>query len=80
MESLGYRILPLWEPALIKQARHDIEMARREIIHQSAGGIGEDGRRHFKSMSSGHAVGGLGLQLTPAVTPEVERDAPFDQI
>lgn len=80
MESLGYRILPLWEPALIKQARHDIEMARREIIQQSTGGVGEDGRRHFKSMSSGHAVGGLGLQLTPAPTPDTERNAPFDQI
>ncbi|KAI1168195.1 hypothetical protein F5B18DRAFT_646730 [Nemania serpens] len=80
MESLDYRILPLWEPALIKQARHDIEMARREIIQQSTGGVGEDGRRHFKSMSSGHAVGGLGLQLTPAATPDAERNAPFDQI
>ncbi|KAI1746940.1 hypothetical protein F4782DRAFT_552836 [Xylaria castorea] len=86
MESLGYRILPLWEPALIKQARHDIEMARREIIQEtsssSTGGIvGEDGRqKHFKSMSSGHAVVGLGLQLTPVATPDIERVTPFDEI
>ncbi|KAI0100904.1 hypothetical protein GGR51DRAFT_531349 [Nemania sp. FL0031] len=85
MESLDYRILPLWDPALIKQARHDIEMARREIIQESTGGVGgEDGRKHFKSMSSGHAVVGLGLQLTPALTPaatpDAERVASFDQI
>lgn len=86
MESLDYRIMPLWDPALIKQARHDIEMARREIIQESTGGVGgsgsiEDGRRHFKSMSSGHAVVGLGLQLTPAATPDAERVAAFaDQI
>ncbi|GAW18602.1 hypothetical protein ANO14919_080800 [Xylariales sp. No.14919] len=80
MESLGYRILPLWDPALIKQARHDIEMARREIIQQTTGCGGEDGRKHFKSMSSGHAVVGLGLQLTPAATPDSERVTSFDQI
>ncbi|KAI1420935.1 hypothetical protein F5Y12DRAFT_81343 [Xylaria sp. FL1777] len=80
MESLGYRILPLWDPALIKQARHDIEMARREIIQESTRCVGEDGRKHFKSMSSGHAVVGLGLQLTPAATPDSERATSFDQI
>ncbi|KAI1346540.1 hypothetical protein F5Y01DRAFT_297658 [Xylaria sp. FL0043] len=80
MESLGYRILPLWDPALIKQARHDIEMARREIIQESTGCVGEEGRRHFKSMSSGHAVVGLGLQLTPAATPDSERATSFNRI
>ncbi|KAI8628306.1 hypothetical protein F5Y19DRAFT_148092 [Xylariaceae sp. FL1651] len=79
MESLGYRILPLWDPALIKQARHDIEMARREIIQESTGCMGEDSKRHFKSMSSGHAVVGLGLQLTPAATPSSELATPFGQ-
>lgn len=84
MESLGYRILPLWDPALIKQARHDIEMARREIIQESNIGGGEDGngrkQHHFKSMSSGHAVMGLGLHLTPVATPDAERATSFDQI
>jgi hypothetical protein len=87
MESLGYRILPLWDPALIKQARHDIEMARREIIQESSSNVGgEDGsggsrkQHHFKSMSSGHAVMGLGLHLTPAATPDAGRVTPFDQI
>ncbi|KAI1820831.1 hypothetical protein F4861DRAFT_37360 [Xylaria intraflava] len=80
MESLGYRIMPLWDPALIKQARHDIEMARREIIQESVGSIGEDGKKHFKSMSSGHAVMSLGLQLTPVTTPHSERATSFDPI
>lgn len=83
MESLGYRILPLWDPALIKQARHDIEMARREIIQETCAMGGEDGgaarkQHHFKSMSSGHAIMGLGLHLTPAATPDTERVPSFD--
>ncbi|KAI1815790.1 hypothetical protein GGS20DRAFT_304502 [Poronia punctata] len=82
MENLGWRIMPLWDPVLIKQARHDIEMARRELIQETismgaTGGSGEDCRKHFKSMSSGHAVVGLGLQLTPAPTPRSELGAPF---
>ncbi|KAI2623711.1 hypothetical protein GGS21DRAFT_338951 [Xylaria nigripes] len=80
MESLGYRIMPLWDPALIKQARHDIEMARREIIQESTSCAGEEGRKHFKSMSSGHAVMGLDMQLTPATTPHSERETSFDPI
>jgi len=32
MESLEYRIMPLWDEDYIKQARHDIEMARREFV------------------------------------------------
>ncbi|KAI1430701.1 hypothetical protein GGR50DRAFT_167986 [Xylaria sp. CBS 124048] len=78
MERLGYRIMPLWDPMLIKQARHDIEMARREIIQESAKYAGEESRKHFKSMSSGHAVVGLGLPLTPAATPHSERPASLD--
>ena len=83
MESLGYRIMPLWDPVLIKQARHDIEMARREIIQESTSSTNtntEDCRKHFKSMSSGHAVVGLGLQLTPAATPRSGLGTPFGHI
>ncbi|OTB06511.1 hypothetical protein M426DRAFT_111798 [Hypoxylon sp. CI-4A] len=73
MESLQYRIMPLWEEKLIKQARHDIEMARRELLN---GGIevGDENKvvKHGKSMSSGHAMVGLGLQLTPVETPKSE--------
>ncbi|KAI1318280.1 hypothetical protein F5Y16DRAFT_135456 [Xylariaceae sp. FL0255] len=78
MESLNYRILPLWDPSIINQARHDIEMARREIIQENIctitvdGGCASEDKKHVKSMSSGHAVLGLGVQLTPAVTPSTE--------
>ncbi|KAH7031280.1 uncharacterized protein B0I36DRAFT_349373 [Microdochium trichocladiopsis] len=34
MESLDYRIMPLWSEDYIKQARHDIEMARREFVDE----------------------------------------------
>ncbi|CAJ2514117.1 Uu.00g022360.m01.CDS01 [Anthostomella pinea] len=81
MESLGYRILPLWESTPIKQARHDIEMARREILQERTAIVaGNETRKHFKSMSSGHAVVGLGLQLTPAETPTSGISSPFGQL
>ncbi|KAI8956552.1 hypothetical protein F5Y11DRAFT_342641 [Daldinia sp. FL1419] len=83
MENLGYRILPLWEPKFIKQARHDIEMARRELINEEMEmEMGEESKlaKHVKSMSSGHAVVGLGIQLTPAETPKSESTTPFDHI
>ncbi|OTA59213.1 hypothetical protein K449DRAFT_466920 [Hypoxylon sp. EC38] len=81
MENLGYRILPLWEEKSIKQARHDIEMARRELVDGGIG-IGDDGKaaKHAKSMSSGHAVMGLGRQLTPAETPKSELPTPFGHV
>ncbi|KAK6957511.1 hypothetical protein Daesc_000298 [Daldinia eschscholtzii] len=78
MENLGYRILPLWEAKSIKQARHDIEMARRELINEDVC-AGEESKlaKHGKSMSSGHAVVGLGIQPTPAGTPKSEMTTPF---
>ncbi|KAI0847501.1 hypothetical protein F5Y00DRAFT_263412 [Daldinia vernicosa] len=78
MENLGYRILPLWEAKFIKQARHDIEMARRELINEDIG-TGDENKlaKHGKSMSSGHAVVGLGIQLTPVETPKSELSTPF---
>ncbi|KAI1081659.1 hypothetical protein F5B20DRAFT_50874 [Whalleya microplaca] len=82
MESLGYRILPLWDPKFIKQARHDIEMARREYLSEERELYDESETtkmaKHAKSKSSGHAVLGLGLQLTPAETPQSEVATPFD--
>ncbi|KAI0165600.1 hypothetical protein GGR57DRAFT_448046 [Xylariaceae sp. FL1272] len=71
MENLNYRIFPLWNPELIKEARHDIELARREIIQESSAAR-DEGKKHLKSMSSGNAIVGLGLQLTPAATPRTE--------
>ncbi|KAI2621483.1 hypothetical protein GGS26DRAFT_594499 [Hypomontagnella submonticulosa] len=81
MENLGYRILPLWEAKSIKQARHDIEMARRELLDNGIE-MGDEGKmgKHVKSMSSGHAVMGLGLQLTPAETPKSELASPFGRV
>ncbi|KAH8159295.1 hypothetical protein CIB48_g8953 [Xylaria polymorpha] len=63
----------------------DGRLSRRRAAAAAAaargGVVGEDGRqKHFKSMSSGHAVVGLGLQLTPAATPDSERVAAFDEI
>ncbi|KAK3688597.1 hypothetical protein B0T22DRAFT_498663 [Podospora appendiculata] len=65
MESLGYRILPLWDPQLIGDALSDMERAGRQ-------GIKEEVCCRQRSMSSGKAVFGLGLQLTPVDTPESE--------
>ncbi|KAI1141941.1 hypothetical protein F5Y05DRAFT_210477 [Hypoxylon sp. FL0543] len=81
MENLGYRILPLWEEKSIKQARHDIEMARRELIDDGIA-IADESKtaKHVKSMSSGHAVIGLGRQLTPAETPQSELATPFGHV
>jgi hypothetical protein len=73
MESLEYRIMPLWKDKHIKQARHDIEMARRELLDEDLGMPSESkGFRHAKSMSDGNAIVGHGMQLTPADTPRSE--------
>ncbi|KAI0478446.1 hypothetical protein GGR56DRAFT_322289 [Xylariaceae sp. FL0804] len=57
VEALGYRLLPLWEPALIREARHDIELARREILRESA----TAGNRNAAS-SNGKRGGGGGVE------------------
>lgn len=82
MESLGYHILPLWNMKYIKQARHDIEMARRELLDEETGtGPYKDNwsAKHAKSKSAGHAIVGLGLQLTPGQTPTLEATSAFRQ-
>ncbi|KAI2621267.1 hypothetical protein GGR54DRAFT_95083 [Hypoxylon sp. NC1633] len=70
MENLAYRILPLWEAKSIKQARHDIEMARRELLDIGIEVSEDKVAKHAKSLSSGHAIMGPGRQLTPAETPQ----------
>ncbi|KAI5868390.1 hypothetical protein GGS23DRAFT_27514 [Durotheca rogersii] len=73
MESLGYRILPLWEAKSIKQARHDIEMARRELLDSGVEMADENKLgKHSKAMSTGHAVMGFARQLTPSEAPKSE--------
>jgi hypothetical protein len=70
MESLNYRIMPLWKDKHIKQARHDIELARRELLEEDLE-VREEPKsfRHVKSMSDGNAIVGAGMQITPADTP-----------
>jgi hypothetical protein len=80
MESLGYRILPLWDRRLIGDALADMERAGRHALSPSQQqqqpreaclpGSSED--LHRRSMSTGKAVAGLGLQPTPAETPNCE--------
>ncbi|KAI0132678.1 hypothetical protein BJ170DRAFT_680559 [Xylariales sp. AK1849] len=83
MEELEYRILPLWNADYIKQARHDMELIRRELIDETSEvaleAKEEYGLYNTKPMSSGKAVIGLGLQLTPAETPKSEMSTPFAQ-
>ncbi|RYP60809.1 hypothetical protein DL769_007965 [Monosporascus sp. CRB-8-3] len=80
MESLDYHILPLWNAKYIKQARHDIEMARRELLDEDAGPYKQNSSaKHAKSKSAGYAIVGMGLQHTPAETPRSEATSPFAQ-
>ena len=72
MESLGYRILPLWDPDLIGDALSDMERAGKQALAPAQNGNGA----HRRFMSSGQAVFGLGLQMTPAETPVSETSSP----
>ncbi|ORY64983.1 uncharacterized protein BCR38DRAFT_484460 [Pseudomassariella vexata] len=83
MEALGYRILPLWDAQIIKEVRHDIELVRRELMDETSG-MAPEARDYElcsnRPMSSGEAVVGLGLQLTPAETPKSQLTAgQYDQ-
>lgn len=76
MEGLGYRLLPLWHGPHIKEARHDIEYARRELLDETSELALEAKEYDFytsKPMSNGQAVVGEALQLTPADTPTSDR-------
>ncbi|KAK4236984.1 hypothetical protein C8A03DRAFT_35097 [Achaetomium macrosporum] len=69
MESLGYRILPLSHPALIADAVHDMQRAARQAAF-----LPQPRNRevHKRSVSSGLALSGHSLPLTPAETPVLE--------
>ena len=73
MNRLEYRILPLWDKDLIDYALEDMrragKQAEQQIIKASSY---ETARPSSSPMSSGQAVVGLGLQLTPADTPTEE--------
>jgi hypothetical protein len=82
MEALEYRIMPLTNDEYIREARHDIEATRRELLDETSDAACEAreyGLYDTRPMSSGEAVVGLGLQLTPADTPKSELSAPFVQ-
>lgn len=80
MEGLGYRIMPLYNAECIKQARHDMELTRRELLDETSD-LAMEAKEYdlytTEPMSSGLAVVGLGLQLTPADTPKSELSNPF---
>ena len=75
MESLDYRILPLWDSDLIRDAAADMERAGKQAtlpLRPSLPRAGSSDDHHKRSMSSGKAVYGRGLQLTPVETPKKE--------
>ncbi|KAK8028575.1 hypothetical protein PG991_005631 [Apiospora marii] len=83
MEALEYRIIPLLDDQYIKQARHDIELARRELLDETSE-LAMEAREYelynpARPMISGQAVVGLGLSLTPADTPKSEVRTPGSQ-
>lgn len=81
MEALEYRIMPLCNPDYIKEARHDMELCRRELLDEASEASSTADAKEYElydTMSSGQAVVGLGFQLTPAETPKSELAAPFD--
>jgi hypothetical protein len=75
MECLDYRILPIWHGPCIKEARHDIEYARRQLLDETSE-LAQEAKEYDlsydKPMSSGQAMMGLGFQMTPADTPTDE--------
>ncbi|KAH8681527.1 hypothetical protein BX600DRAFT_25163 [Xylariales sp. PMI_506] len=81
MEELGYRIFPLTGEEYIKQARHDMELIRRELLDETSEAAIE--AREYELYSTGpdvmaRAPIGLGFPPTPAETPKSELLSPFD--
>ncbi|KXX79194.1 hypothetical protein MMYC01_203688 [Madurella mycetomatis] len=72
MESLGYRILPLWDAGLIADALSDMQRAGRQAVLPPQPRTVES---HKRSASSADALSGPALPLTPAETPVLESGA-----
>ncbi|KAH6856630.1 hypothetical protein B0I37DRAFT_79788 [Chaetomium sp. MPI-CAGE-AT-0009] len=72
MENLGYRILPLWHPALIADAIGDMQRAARQAALPS---YPRNGEAHKRSVSSADALLRHTFPLTPAETP-MSQDSP----
>jgi hypothetical protein len=87
MESLGYRIMPLWDPTLIRDAQIDMERAgsRENLERQRFGSVASStttrssllpaaGPMSARARKSFFAPGCFaGHPLTPAETPQFER-------
>lgn len=73
MESLGYRILPLWDPVLIADALEDMQRAARQAMLPPQPRNGES---HKRSVSSADALSRQALPPTPAETPASEKKEP----
>lgn len=72
MESLGYRILPLWDAGLIADALGDMERAGRVAVAAQPQQL-RNGEAHKRSVSSADALAsGQAFPLTPAETPVLE--------
>lgn len=85
MEDLNYRILPLWDERLIGDALNDMERAGRQalLLPPSVAASPAQSQQtqaqkeqHKRCVSSGAALYGLGMQLTPAGTPLSECNSP----
>ena len=73
MESLHYRIMPLMQRDIIDDVLADMRRAGANAEKQQRAAEGlRDTAPHLRSMSTGAAVAGLGLQLTPMDTPTLE--------
>lgn len=71
MESLGYRILPLWDPVLIDDATKDMQRAARQAVMVPS--LPRNGEVHKRSVSSGVTLSSHhAFPLTPAETPVLE--------
>ncbi|KAL2159943.1 hypothetical protein VTH06DRAFT_2076 [Thermothelomyces fergusii] len=69
MENLGYRILPLWHPALIADAVSDMRRAARQAALPPNP---RNGEAHKRSASSAVALSACSYPFTPAETPTSE--------
>lgn len=71
MGSLGYRILPLWDPELIGDALEDMRRAGKQASLSGFSPVDRDDS-HKRSMSYGEAAACLELQFSPSGTANLE--------
>lgn len=70
MEALDYRIVPLMDAECIEFAMDDMQRAEKYAMKQQPNvTTTTTTSSHSRSMSTGIAVPGLGLQFTPQLTP-----------